>query len=255
MQLQPSRLQASRRTPAPFTSGPCRPTLRPLARQPVNVRCSATNDDPYKVLGVEQGADTAEIDKNYRVKKYAYRGNQEMLAKIESAHNSLMLSSLAGRLKGKGVNKAIAYADREPLFPWRPKRWDATPKIIMLFGAIQLGMVMYGFQQPALSKTIFCGLIGIVGNVLKQNAIAPPPTDPEMATEEESGRASRNFVRGFLLGVFATFAGTLLFSLPEILSTQFGFVLPVIPGVANLIVSSKILGSALCNWVMTSFYY
>ena len=52
-----------------------------------------------QILGVEPDADTAEIDKNYRVKKYANRNNQEMLAKIESAHNSLMLSSLAGRLK------------------------------------------------------------------------------------------------------------------------------------------------------------
>jgi hypothetical protein len=31
-------------------------------------------------------------------------------------------------------------------------------------------------------------LIGIAGNVLKQNAISPPPKDPSMATEEESGR-------------------------------------------------------------------
>ena len=31
-----------------------------------------------------------------------------------------------------------------------------------------------------------------MGNVLKQNAIAPPPTDPEMATEEESGRGERS---------------------------------------------------------------
>lgn len=27
----------------------------------------------------------------------------------------------------------------------------------MIIGAMQLGMVAYGFQQPALSKTIFCG--------------------------------------------------------------------------------------------------
>ena len=29
-------------------------------------------------------------------------------------------------LQGKGVNKAIAYADREPLFPWRPKYGTAA---------------------------------------------------------------------------------------------------------------------------------
>ncbi len=37
------------------------------------------------------------------------------------------------------------------------RRWDATPNVIMIIGAMQLGMVAYGFQQPALSKTIFCG--------------------------------------------------------------------------------------------------
>jgi hypothetical protein len=31
-------------------------------------------------------------------------------------------------------------------------------------------------------------LIGIAGNVVKQNAISPPPKDPDMATEEEAGR-------------------------------------------------------------------
>lgn len=38
-------------------------------------------------------------------------------------------------------------------------------------------------------------LVGIAGNVMKQNAISPPPTNAEMATEEESGRAGRNFIR------------------------------------------------------------
>ncbi len=32
------------------------------------------------------------------------------------------------------------------------------------------------------------GLIGIAANVMKQNAIMPPPKDPDMATEEEAGR-------------------------------------------------------------------
>lgn len=31
-------------------------------------------------------------------------------------------------------------------------------------------------------------LIGMAGNIMKQNAISPPPKDPETATEEESGR-------------------------------------------------------------------
>jgi hypothetical protein len=31
-------------------------------------------------------------------------------------------------------------------------------------------------------------LVGIAGNVMKQNSIFPPPEDPDMATEEEQGR-------------------------------------------------------------------
>ncbi|GLC35730.1 Coiled-coil domain-containing protein 13 [Pleodorina starrii] len=256
MQVQRSAGLRSGRAPVPFQSNIRFAPFKPCRIQQPRVVCgAAASDDPYKLLGVERDADSTEIGKAYRVKKYEHRFNPEMLQKVESAHSSIMLSQLSARMKGKGVSKSVAYADQEPLFPWRPKRWDATPKVIMVIGAMQLGMVAYGFQQPALSKTIFCGLIGIVANVMKQNAILPPPKDPDMATEEEAGRASRNFVRGFLLGILATFAGTLVFSLPEVLVQQFKLTLPVIPGIPNVIVSMKILGSALFNWVITAFYY
>lgn len=44
-------------------------------------------------------------------------------------------------------------------------------------------------------------------------------------------------MRGFLLGALATIAGTLLFSIPEVLVSQAKMTLPVIPGVPNVIVS------------------
>lgn len=40
----------------------------------------------------------------------------------------------------------------------------------------------------ALACTTAGMLIGIAGNVMKQNAIFPPPEDPEMAPPEEEGR-------------------------------------------------------------------
>lgn len=217
-------------------------------------------------------------------------------------------------------------------------------------------------------------LLGIAGNVMKQNAIFPPPTNPEMATEEEEGRcelvvvmnhwcwcwgagdmrargvggqhartagcrlprrccvagrgptyaqqdtgessavprpaqpaaplhasthaAGRNFVRGALLGMLATFVGILAFSFPEILYKTCGINLPIPTGVAvsaraapcggggvqaccavvapllaacsarvarahvaarpparSLQVSMKVAGAAICNWVMTSYFY
>lgn len=57
-------------------------------------------------------------------------------------------------MKGQGVNKSVAYADTEPLFPWKPKRWDATPKVIAIVGAIQLGLAAYGWQGPNMSKVV-----------------------------------------------------------------------------------------------------
>lgn len=99
-----------------------------------------------------------------------------------------MMGSLSARLKGQGVARDVRFADREPLFPWRPKRWDATPKVIAIVGVMQLAMAAFAVQSPNMSKVIGAMLIGIAGNVIKQNAISPPPKDPSMATEEEAGR-------------------------------------------------------------------
>jgi hypothetical protein len=40
--------------------------------------------------------------------------------------------------------------------PAAARRWDATPKVIGIVGAIQLGMVAYAFQAPGISLAIFC---------------------------------------------------------------------------------------------------
>jgi len=110
--------------------------------------------DPFRVLGIDPDADTNQINRAYSQKKYAARGNDALTAQIEAAHSQLMMSALTRRMKGKGVPKSIAYADTEPLFPWKPKRWDATPKVIMIVGAMQMAMAAYGFQGPNMSKVV-----------------------------------------------------------------------------------------------------
>ncbi|KIZ05621.1 glycosyl hydrolase [Monoraphidium neglectum] len=98
-------------------------------------------------------------------------------------------------------------------------------------------------------------LIGIAGNVIKQNAISPPPRDPSMASEEEAGRAGKNFVRAALLGLGATFAGVLLFSAPEYLAQFASVKLPELLTQPGVQVSLKCAGSAFANWVITAYYY
>ncbi|KAF8062108.1 DRC9 [Scenedesmus sp. PABB004] len=234
------------------------PAGRRLAAAQRLVCGAASGADPYRVLGVERDADTNAINRAYTQKKYAARnaGDDRAAAEIEAAHSALMMRALSARVKGKAVSKDVAYADTEPLFPWRPKRWDATPKVILIVGAMQMAMCAYGFNAPNMSKVIGCMLIGIAGNVLKQNAISPPPKDPSMATEEEAGRSGRNFVRGTLLALLATFAGVLLFGAPEYAGQLSAAIkLPDALTAPGLVVSLKIAGAALCNWLMTAFYY
>ncbi|KAJ9510748.1 hypothetical protein QJQ45_027620 [Haematococcus lacustris] len=238
------------------------------------------------VLGIKPDADTNEVNRAYNKKKYEHRNTPSMLSKVEAAHGQLMLNAFNARVKGqKTVPKEIKYADKEQLFPWRPKRWDATPKIIMIFGGLQLALMAFAFQAPNLGKAIGCEwlavphssrssstdvtathiymqteksmvvvrmLLGIAGNVMKQNAIFPPPNPDYEPTEEEAGRAGRNFVRGAMLGLFATFAGITLFSAPEYVQQLLKVQLPI---QAGTIISLKVAGSAICNWIMTSYYY
>lgn len=218
--------------------------------------------DPYKVLGLPPDADNNAINRAFRIKKFEARGNDAETARLEAAHSALMMAALAQRVRGGGAGGAgavpadVRFADREPLFPWRPKRWDATPKVVLAVGAIQLAVAFFGFQSPQFSKIVGAGLIGVAGNVLKANAISPPPRNPETATEEESGRSGRNFVRGLLLGLMATVGGMLLFSLPEAAVNALGLALPAwAPTGPAVTLSVRIAGVAFCNWLITSFFY
>lgn len=85
--------------------------------------------DLLQVLGIPPAATQDEILIAYRKKKRHNKFKQEELARVEAAHTQLMMSALTQRAQGKMVDKEVRYADREPLFPWRPKRWDATPKV------------------------------------------------------------------------------------------------------------------------------
>jgi hypothetical protein len=259
---------SSSRRPALSTSSPSsssrrapRLLLPPPSAAAAGAASSSSSfggEDPYKVLGIPPDADNNAINRAFRVKKFEARGNDAETARLEAAHSALMMAALASRVRaGAGAVPAeVRFADREPLFPWRPKRWDATPKVVLAVGAIQLALAFFGLQSPQFSKIVGSGLIGVAGNVLKANAIAPPPRNPETATEEEQGRSGRNFVRGLLLGLMATVGGMLIFSLPEAAVTALNLTLPAwVPTGPAVTLSVRIAGVAFCNWLITSFFY
>lgn len=81
------------------------------------------------MLHITPEATQDEILIAYRKRKSHNKFKPDELAKIEAAHTALMMSALKGRAAGTLVKQEVRYADREPLFPWRPRRWDATPKV------------------------------------------------------------------------------------------------------------------------------
>lgn len=237
----------------PFGSGP-RPAC--LRRSPFLQHCRAAASDPYEMLGVPADASMDEINRNYSRLRYESRNDYTKLRKLEGAHDQIIMNAFKKRV-ADGAAADVKDMDSEPLFPWRPKRWDATPPVMAIMGAIQMGLAAFAFQSPNMSKVVGCMLVGVAGNVMKQNAINPPPEDPMMEDEEseQKSRSGSNFMRGAILALMATFGGLLLFSLPEILTEGLKMTLP--EGLTNpgLLVSMKVLGAALGNWVMTSFYY
>lgn len=95
---------------------------RQLAR-PVRVAGQdPTAGDPYGVLGITPGANSEAINKAYKARMSAASSDEEKKV-IESAHTTILMSSLSARLKGgsSSVAKEIRYADRAPLFRWRPR--------------------------------------------------------------------------------------------------------------------------------------
>lgn len=235
------------------------------------------------MLQIPPDSTTNEINRAYTKRKYEFRLDDAMRAKVEQAHSAIMMNSLKSRMEGKGnVSKDILYADQEPLFPWKPRRWDATPQVMLILCAIQAFLAMSAFQGPNLSKMIGAMLVGIAGNVMKQNAIYPPAAEEEpVIDEEEEGRdrgalaapnrpgsggggsgsssrnaAGKNFIRGALLGLLATFSGLVVTTAPEtliqIFKLEFPELLATNPG---LLISIKVAGVCFFNFIMTAFYY
>ncbi|KAK9833490.1 hypothetical protein WJX84_006327, partial [Apatococcus fuscideae] len=51
-------------------------------------------EDPYKVLGLSQGAPADAFDRAYKRKRAENKGNEKELERIEAAHSTLMMSAL-----------------------------------------------------------------------------------------------------------------------------------------------------------------
>ena len=124
-----------------------------------------TNDDPYALLGLNQGASFDEVQKA-RDKKLAEIGNDSRArAKVEASYDAVLMSSLKERQLGKASNEALSASRLEEN---QRTYLDGNPKNNSFFKNINLNNLFKAFPSFSLPDTngiiirIILGLITIL---------------------------------------------------------------------------------------------
>ncbi|DBA99510.1 hypothetical protein WJX82_000233 [Trebouxia sp. C0006] len=241
-------LQASRRD---------RTTGRSRQQQVVQAAAASFSpDDPYKILGLHQGADSEAVQRQYNKLKREKRGDEEAITKIENAHSSFMMRNLTARMQGGvSVAKEVKYADKAQYLPWRPRAYRADNKLLLYSGIVQALLAAWALLLSVTAGTqpvVASAVVGGVGNVWKLNQVFPTSTS-STASEDEKKKGLKNILRGCLLAFLATFAGCFLFfTLPDLIASKLNKQLPY-----WFYANEKVLlcvGTTLCNFLMTAFF-
>jgi hypothetical protein len=139
---------------------------------------------------------------------------------IESAHTTIMMSSLSARLSGGGnsVAKEIRYADRPPMFRWRPRLHMSEQKDILINGGIWAFAIWwankstYSPWQPLMMG--FAVLFIRMNYKLMPLMPRPATDDRNEIRSADTKRFGRAF--GVVGGLFALLAGFIA-TLPTLL--------------------------------------
>ncbi|CAI9104781.1 OLC1v1003536C1 [Oldenlandia corymbosa var. corymbosa] len=78
-------------------------------------------ENALKVLGISEGASFEDIVRAKNSILSACKDDQETIAKVEAAYDTLLMQSLSQRRSGKVVSSSIRYADVKPVSPPRTR--------------------------------------------------------------------------------------------------------------------------------------
>ncbi|KAK9845608.1 hypothetical protein WJX84_010975 [Apatococcus fuscideae] len=219
---------------------------------------ASSGEDPYKVLGLSQGAPADAFDRAYKRKRAENKFNEKELERIEAAHSTLMMSALSARLKGgatSDVSKQVKFADRPAFFPWRPRRYNAEKRIMSGTGVAYALLAAWGLMLPLTAGTrpvIGASVIGCIANLYKLNQIFPSG-GKYGATDREKKQGTSNLIRGICLALGATFLGcALTFTIPDAIANALNVAMPIwfYESERSLIA----VGAATANFIMTAFF-
>ncbi|KDD74359.1 hypothetical protein H632_c1372p0 [Helicosporidium sp. ATCC 50920] len=209
-----------------------------------------------KVLGVPADSDSETIRKTYKRRLAETRDDPRARQAIEDAHSRLVMAALSSRLSGKmKVDRAVRYADRAAILPWRPRLCRADGPTILLSSLIQAGMLVWALSAPSEATTqpvVWSLAFGGIGNVVKQNKLFPPPAQSDYEAAGQ-GQGIKNLLRGAFLAVLATLAGVLVaWTLPDLAASLLDADLPDWFYGAQFVLLA--FGATLSNGLMTAFF-
>lgn len=224
----------------------------------VAFRCRASagafGEDPYQVLGLPQDADSKRIDAAYRKKKREAElaQNQPELDRIEAAHSALFMRSLSSRLETGGpADKRLKYADRQELFPWRPRLWQASKVVLLAAAAVYGAILAFNLlltTQP--QGVVPAAMAGFILNSWKQYQLFP--VDSFADQQEKMDKGWKNILRGALLAIMATAVGVFgFYTLPDLAADVLGAQLPIWFYEGQLAVLT--IGACVSNFLFTGF--
>jgi len=232
-------------------------------RGSVAARASAAaggaSEDPWKALGVPQGADADAIKKALNRKKLLYKTEPEKLAAMEAAYESIVQASLAARLRGdlSGVNNSVLKADAVPLFgPWAPIKSEAPLKDKRVNVAISVAAIALTWITPETVRTlqpvIYATVFHAFRMFMKLVDVDPGPSaniDRDAAMRHNNKRFFRSFA--LVIGTFAITLG-LTYYVPNIIFDTFAMKVPVWYLLNQEVFVTVIAATALA--VLTCFY-
>lgn len=187
--------------------------------------------DPYKVLGLEEGADADKVQRAYDRRKMLYKGEDDKLAACAAAYDSILQMSMQARLKGGGVSDNLKFADKLPMFLWQPRLCISPIGDIRINLGIALFATLATIMSPpemrTMQPTIFGAMLQVFRMFLKLTEVDPGPSasiDAEKAKKHNQKRFVRSFMLGFGTFVVSAFA---IYWFPNMLIQFFRIKMPL----------------------------
>ncbi|KAK3120922.1 hypothetical protein QOZ80_8BG0643510 [Eleusine coracana subsp. coracana] len=178
-------------------------------------------ENPYQLLGIRplDSFDQMKIAYKKKRKDAEETGDEELLAKLDRAYDTVMMQQLQYRKKGVTygsvqVSKDIKYADNQPIVPWGPRFSRSTVKDMRINMALSAAFVIWiALMRNADWKPLQFLCFSFFYRILQKLRATEPPITPvynEYGEVEGRGiRMAKRVVRALGLIIGCVFIASL----------------------------------------------